>query len=1043
MGCGSRARQSGVMSANRESLRLHGRQAECGRLAKLVDGVRGGGSAVLVVHGEPGTGKTALLDFTAGLDTCLRVVRAAGAESETELAFGGLHRLCGPMLDLLGRLPGPQREALEIAFGVRAGTGPDRFLVGLAVFGLLASSAADRPLICVVDDAHWLDQASRQALGFAARRLTTEPLLVLFAAPEPITELDGLPTMALGGLRDADARDLLASVVPYPIDDRIRDQILAEAGGIPGALLGLLQDVSPSLLAGGLGLPEVVSRSTSGSLFAELGELPEQTLRLLLLAAADPTGDPALLWRAAAHLGISSEAAVPAAEAGLVTFDGRVVFRNHAVRSTAYRVARLRERRSAHHALAQATDPRADPDRRAWHRAAALTELDEDVAAELERTAGRAQARGGLAAAAAFLERAASMTPDAARRAERCFAAASVMLQAGEPWAAAKLLDLTETDTLDNHRQACAGLVRARLAFTVNRDGDAAQLLLDAARQLSRFDGAQSRTAYLDAIRAALSAGGLAAPGATAADVARAAREGSSGTDCPGPPDALLAGLAASFSGELAVGASLVHRAISGFGSEMSTAAELSLLSLAYAGALQLWDDRAADALASRYVSLARTQGALSDLPSALNALGCMRLVAGDLAAADSLAAEAQTIAEVTGIRAATYGALGLAALRGHEESALDLIKSSGQDAALRGEGLGVAAAEWAAAMLYNGLGKYARALSAAEDAVSHAGPPAVAGWAMAELVEAAARSGQPGRAEGAMRTLSRIAMAAGTDWALGVQARLQALLSDREDLHQAAIDYLGRSRARVDLARAHLLYGEWLRRENRRADAREQLHRADEMLGAMGAAGFAERARRELVATGETVRRRAAGTDRDLTPQEMQIAMYARDGRTNREIGAELFLSARTVEWHLHNVCAKLGITSRRQLRDVLPAATKAMRLAGSTRLHIQHGVAGWTGAADEYLAVGGELKRIRGVGDVPGQQRGHAGVADAGAAAPAGGDVAGVGEVEHAAPVIAEGRGDAAAGEGNERPAAGRARRLVRRPAGLPGDPRADGRQ
>jgi DNA-binding CsgD family transcriptional regulator len=925
MGWTSRARQSGVMSAKREPVGLYGlygRQAECERLAKLVDGVRGGSSAVLVVQGGPGIGKTALLDFTAGLDTTLQVVRAAGAESETELAFGGLHRLCGTMLDLLGRLPGPQREALEIAFGMRAGAGPDRFLVGLAVLGLLASSAADRPLVCVIDEAHWLDQASRQALGFAARRLTTEALLMLFATPEPITELDDLPAMTLGGLRDADARALMASLVPYPIDDRVRDQILAEAGGIPGALHGLLHEVSPSQLAGGLGLPDVLSGSTSGPLFAELSELPAQTRQLLLLAAADPTGDPALLWRAAAQLGITSEAAVFAAEAGLITFGSRVVFRDHSVRSTAYRVARLRQRQSAHRALAQATHPCADPDRRAWHQAKALTELDEDVAAELERTVGRAQARGGLGAAAAFLERAATATPDPARRAERSLAAASVMLQAGEPDAAAKLLD------------------------TVNRGGDASQLLLDAARRLSRFDGAQARAAYLDAMRAALSAGSLAAPGATSADVARAARElssgaqgtsgtsgtsgasGASGADLAGPADALLAGLAASFSGELAVGASLLRRAISGFGGEMTAAAELCLLPLAYAGAVQLWDDRAAEALAGRYVRLARAEGALSDLPSALNALSRMRLLAGDLAAAESLASEAQTIAEATGIRAAPYGALGLAALRGHEDPALALIDGSVQDAARRGDGFGVAAAKWAAAMLHNGLGKYAQALPEAEDAISYAGAPVVAGWPMAELVEAAARSGQPGRAEGVMRTLSQITMAAGTDWALGVQARSQALLNDREDLYQAAIDYLGRSRALLDLARAHLLYGEWLRRENRRTHARDQLRRAEEMLSAMGAAGFAERARRELLATGETARKRATGTDRDLTPQEMQIAMYARDGRTNREIGAELFLSARTVEWHLHHVCVKLGITSRRQLRDALPGAAAAMRL-------------------------------------------------------------------------------------------------------------------
>jgi len=557
------------------------------------------------------------------------------------------------------------------------------------------------------------------------------------------------------------------------------------------------------------------------------------------------------------------------------------------------------------------------------------------------------------------------------------------MLQAGEPGAAAKLLDLTEADTLDDHGQARADLVSARLAFTVNRGGAAAQLLLDAARQLSRFDGAQSRMAYLDAIRAALSAGSGAAPGATMADVARAAREGSSNRDLSRLPDALLAGLAASFTRELTAGASLLRRALCGITGEMTTAAELSLLPLACAGALQLWDDRAADALASRYVRLARTEGALSDLPSALNALSCVRVLAGDLATADPLAAEAQAIAEAIGITAVPYGALGLAALRGHEDPALALINRTARDAALRGEGLGVAAAKWAAAVLHNGLGRYAQALSAAEDAIEHSGLPAVAGWPMAELVEAAARSGQPGRAEEVMRSLSRIARAAGTDWALGVQARSQALLSDQEDLYRAAVDYLGRTRARVDQARAYLLYGEWLRRENRRADAREQLRRAEEMLSAMGAAGFAERARHELLATGETVRRRAPGTDRDLTPQERQIALRARDGKTNREIGSELFLSARTVEWHLRKICGKLDITSRRQLREALPDATRAMRLTrGSVtavRLHVQHDVGGGPGAADEDLAVCGELERVRGIGDAPGQQRSDAGVADA----------------------------------------------------------------
>ncbi len=914
------------MAANTEHLGLHGRQAEYEKLARLVDGLRDRGSAALVIYGESGTGKTELLGFAAGLAADLQVVRAAGAEPETELAYAGLHRLCGPMFGLLGCLPEPQRDALEIAFGMREGRRPDRFLVGLAVLGLLAESVADRPLVCVVDDVHWLDQASRQALGFAARRLATRGVLMIFAAPERITDLDGLPTMTLGGLRDADARDLIASVVHWPLDGRVRDQIVAETRGIPRALLRLLQGVPPAQLAGGFGLSDVLSDRASDALLAELSRLPDQTRQLLLVAAADPTGDPALVRRAAGQLGITGQAALPAAEAGLITFDGRVVFRDPVVRATAYRAARLGDRHNAHRALAQATHPGTDPDRRAWHLAQVLTEPDEDVAGELERRADRAQERGGIAAKAAFLERAAMATPDAERRTERCLAAAAVMLQAGEASAAAKLLGMAEADTLDDHRQARAHLVQARLAFTADRGADSSQLLLDAARQLSRFDAAEARVAYLDAIRAALLAGRQVAPGGTMTDVAHAARE-AAGAGRSGPADVLLADLAAGFSGEFTAGAPFLRRAVKVIGREATAAAELSLLPLACAGALQLWDDRALDALASRYVSVTRSAGAVSDLPSALNALAFARLLAGDLAAADSLTQEAQTIAEAAGSRAAPYSALGVAAVRGREDAARALIDGTWQDAALRGEGLGMAAAKWATAVLHNGLGRYAEALSAAEEAIEHAGPPAVAGWPMAELIEAAARTGQPGRATRIMRSLSHITVVAGTDWALGVRARSLALLNDREDLYQAAIEYLGRSHARVDLARAHLLYGEWLRHKNRRVDARAQLHLAHEMLGAAGAEGFAERSRRELHATGETVRSRTVGPDGDLTPQEIEIAARARDGKTNSEIGAELFLSPRTVEWHLRKVFPKLGITSRRELPHALPGAIRAAR--------------------------------------------------------------------------------------------------------------------
>ncbi|HEY2279646.1 MAG TPA: AAA family ATPase [Streptosporangiaceae bacterium] len=911
------------MAAKMKDPGLHGRRAECGMLVKLVDGVRGGDGATLVLSGEPGTGKTTLLEFAAGLARDLQVIHTAGTESETELAYAGLHRLCGPMLGLISRLPGPQREALETAFGVRAGPKPDRFLVGLAVFGLLTDSAARCPLVCVIDDVQWLDPASRQVLTFAARRLAAEPILMIFTVPNPMAELDGLPTTTLSGLRDADARDLVASVLRGPLDERVRDQLVAETRGIPGTLSGLLRRLSPARLAGGFGLLDVLPGDAPGALLAELGELPSPTRQLLLIAAADPTGDPALVWRAAGRLTISNQAAVPAVEARLIRFDRLVVFRDPTVRSAVYSTARLRDRRAAHQALALVTPARTDPDRRAWHQAQALTEADEEVAAELERSAGRAQARGGLAAAAAFLERAAMASPDAGRQARRALAAATMMLQAGEPFAAAKLLDAAEAGPLDQHGQARTDFVRARLTFALNHGSDAPQPLLQAAQQLSRFDAAQARAAHLDAIRAALVAAGRAAPGGTITDVTRSARE-TAGGDVSGPADVLLVGLVAGLSQEFTAGAPLLRRAVHGFGPELTAAAELDLAPLACTGAFLLWDDRAGETLADRYAGLARSTGALGELPSALNALAIVRLLAGDLPAADSLVREAEATAETVSSPATQYGALGLAAIRGRKDPALALIGRSGQDAARRGEGLGIAAAGWATAVLYNGLGRYADALAAAEEAVDAAGPPVLAGWPMAELIEAAARTGQTDRASVVLRTLSHLTLAAGTDWALGVRARSLALVTGREDLYQAAIEHLARSRARVDLARAHLLYGEWLRRENRRTDAREQLHRAHEMLTGIGAEAFTERARRELLATGKTVRSRTGETDRELTSQEAQIAIRARDGKTNGEIGAELFLSPRTVEWHLRKVFGKLGITSRRQLRQVLPRASR-----------------------------------------------------------------------------------------------------------------------
>jgi hypothetical protein len=412
---------------------LRGRRRECGVLDQLMDAVRGGEGRALVVRGEPGVGKTALLDYLAEQASGCRVARAVGVESEMELAFAGVHQLCAPMLDRLERLPGPQREALRTAFGLSSGSAPDRFLVGLAVLSLLADVAEEHPLVCLVDDEQWLDRASAQVLGFVARRLVAESVGLVFAARVPSGELAALPELVVEGLGEADARRLLEAALTGPLDMRVRDRIVAETSGNPLALVELPRGLPPAELAGGFALPDTMPLSgrIEASFRRRLDALPADTRVLLLVAAAEPVGDPVLVWRAAGRLGVRVEAATPAAEAGLLEVGARVRFRHPLVRSAAYRSASPRERQEVHRALAEATDPELDPDRRAWHQAHAAPGPDEDVAAELERSAGRAQARGGLAAAAAFLQRAVALTQDPARRAERALAAAQASLQAG------------------------------------------------------------------------------------------------------------------------------------------------------------------------------------------------------------------------------------------------------------------------------------------------------------------------------------------------------------------------------------------------------------------------------------------------------------------------------------------------------------------------------------------------------------------------------------------------------------------------------------
>jgi DNA-binding CsgD family transcriptional regulator len=905
--------------------RLLGRPSECGALDQLLASVRAGQSRVLVLRGEAGVGKTALLEYLVQRASGDAIARATGVESEIELAFAGLHQLCAPFVDRLDRLPGPQRDALGTALGLREGDPPDRFLVGLAVLSLLSDVAEERPLVCVVDDAQWLDGASSHVLAFVARRLAAESVGLVLAVRESGGErpFEGVAELVVGGLDAHDAQALLETVVTGPLDERVRDRLVSETRGNPLALLELSRGRTPAELAGGFGLdggPALSSRIEER--FRErLAPLPPASRLLLLVAAAEPVGDPLLVWGAAARLGISGDAAPPATSAGLIEFGAEVRFTHPLVRSAVYGAADPEERQRVHRALAEATDAAVDPDRRAWHRAQATAGLDEDVAAELERSAGRAQARGGLAAGAAFHERAAGLTPDPVRRAQRALAAAQGKYQAGAPDAALRLLATARAGPLDELGQARAQLLDAHITFAATRGSDAPPLLLEAAKRLEPLDATLARATYLDAFAAALSADRLVRggdPREVAAAVLAADWE-----PCVSACDFLLDGLALLMTEGYAAGAPALKQALRAFREEpMAEEDELRWLWLACHIARALGDDAAWDELIARQVALARRSGALSLLPVALDEQVHADLFCGRLAAARSHAAEAYAVLEATGSHLSLRGGIALAIFRGDETEALALIEARRQDVLRRGEGFWLASTDWGAAVLYNGLGRYDDALAAAERAAADPHGLGTPMWLLADLVEAAVHSGKPERAAGPSALLAEIAEANGTDWALGLDARSRAMLGDgdaAERLYREAIERLGRTRIRVALGRSQLVYGEWLRREGRRVDAREQLRPAHATLLEAGMEAFAERARRELLATGETVRKRTVETLDDLTPQEHQIARLAATGHTNPEIGAQLFLSPRTVEWHLRKVFGKLGITSRRQLRTTL----------------------------------------------------------------------------------------------------------------------------
>lgn len=911
---------------------LLGRRLECEVLDELLTCLRAHGSAVRVLRGAAGIGKSALLGHVTAQASGIRVVKVQGVEADMELAYASLHELCAPFTAAIDHLPEPQRAALRVAFGLAVGDAPDRFMVGLAALHLLTEGAESRPVLVVVDDAQWLDQVSRQTLEFVARRLLAEPVAMVFAVREPEGErmMLGLPQLWVRGLDGVAAGELVTAAVDGRLDHRVRDRLVAETQGNPLALLEFPRGRTAAELA--YGLETAPFRSVTDRLeqdFARrLDTLPRQTRMLLLLAAAEPVGDPRLLSAAAGVLDIAVDAA-PAQTGGLIEFGEAVRFRHPLVRSAVYRTAEPHDRRAAHRALSVVTDPVLEPDRRAWHAAQACVEPDEEVALALERSAERARQRGGLAAEAALLERAATLSPDPVSRGSRAVGAAEAHFSSAAPDRASELASLADRCPLSVHDRARVSRLRARVLFARSRSDEAAPLLLEAARQFDDVGSPLARATYLEAIGATVFAGRVHGPaGARAAALAALSTSRPTRTD--EPADLLLEGVATLLARGHGEGLPVLRRALSPFAQESLVSREATMRWLLLAPVAhetfvhQLWDVAAWDILSTRAVRLAREAGALGVLPVALMFAAGLDLHRGEFTIASGRIDEANAISRATGFATLTYAELVLAAWRGDEPTTLRRIDEGRTAAAQRGEVSLIGVNGYARGVLYNGLARYDLALAGAAEGIEHDGYN-FTGWSLAEHIEAAVRCGEGGLAAESLARLAERTRAAGTDWARGIQARSMALLSsgdEAERLYRKALEHLGRDQVTIQVARTHLLYGEWLRRSRKRALARTQLRLAVQLFEAMPAAGFAERARRELGATGEHLRRRNPAAAAELTPQEARIAELAAAGMTNPQIGVELFLSAHTVEWHLRKVYSKLGIGSRRELPTAVASA-------------------------------------------------------------------------------------------------------------------------
>jgi DNA-binding CsgD family transcriptional regulator len=898
---------------------LLGRVEERARLDGVLEGARDGRSGVVLVRGAAGIGKTALLEYAVEQASGFQVVRASGVESEMELAFAALHQVCSPFLSGLDHLAKPQRVGLETAFGLSAGSPPDPFFVGLGVLSLLSEAAAGRPVLCAVDDVQWLDRASALALGLVARRLEADRVALVLAVRDSVEvkELSGITELRLDGLSAADSRQLLSSGLPGRVDERVIERILAETEGNPLALIELPRGMSAEELAGGFGLLEKLGLSgrIEASFRRRLEPLPVDTRRLLLVAAAEESGDAALLWQACALLGVGLDAAGPAEDENLIHIDSSVRFFHPLVRSTAYEAASTKERRQAHAALAQVIDPVRDPDRYAWHRAEAAAGPNEEVAAELQRSAQRAQTRGGVAAAAAFLERSVALTLDAGSRSVRALDAAEARHQAGGYDRALELVAIAEAGPLDQIQHAQADRLRGLIIYARSGRRDGALELLRAADALAPLDRVLSRTTFIEALQAAESS---TTEGITA-EVGRALI-GLAESEPPDPTVLLLRGYGALIVDGFPRGLDFLRQAVDGFQSAPFRGDEdLDVLSMAATAATILWNDAGWDHLTARTVQLARDAGAVGNwLPEALDIRAGFLANTGDLSDAIATLHEADAVRIATGVPTG-WGQVGRATgLREGGTAVCESLQRRLRDEFDHAKVSTMASyIEGSLAMLYNGLGLYRDAFKAGvRSRERHAGGGY--GLALAELVEAAARCDETDVAHSALEALTARTQMGGSDWALGVEANSRALISDEanaESLYREAIERLSRTRMRLPLARAHLLYGEWLRRANRRVDARHQLSTAHDMFDDMGATSFAARARHELAATGVTAHSRRAATLDQLTPQEQRIATMAAQGLSDAQIASQLYISRATVDYHLRKVFRKLGVRSRNQL--------------------------------------------------------------------------------------------------------------------------------